>query len=70
MTDKTITAFSRLDIERKIDVFLVEDRPFRPRELIMPVAGSATRFEYRGLHVREWYIKSGDVRYDAAVDLL
>lgn len=69
MTEKMITAFSRADIEKKIDAFLVEDRPFRVVDLIMPVAGSATRFEYLGLHVREWHA-AGNVRFDAAVELL
>lgn len=69
MADKMISASSREEIEQKIDAFLIEDRPFRVLELIMPVAGSPTCFEYRGLRVRQWHC-NGNVRFDAAVDLL
>lgn len=69
MTEKTFTAFSRAEIKDKIDVFLVEDRPFRACNLIMPAAGGATLFEYRGMRVREWHA-AGNVRFDALVELL
>jgi hypothetical protein len=69
MTEKTFTAYSRKDIERKIDTFLVEDRPFRSIDLILPACGSARRYTYRGLSVREWN-HNGNIRFDAAVSLL
>lgn len=64
----TFVAYSRADIERKIDRFLSEGRAYKPRDLIMPVSG-ATRFDYRGFSVREWH-HQGNVRFDAAVELL
>lgn len=63
-----ITAFSRSEIEAKIDAFLAEEKPFKALTLILPASGGAVRFDYGGLHVREWHA-AGNVRYDAAVEL-
>jgi hypothetical protein len=62
------SGFSRSEIEQKIDKFLDEGKAFEAIDLIMPVAGSATRFDYRGLRVREWHMGE-NVRFDAAVKL-
>lgn len=71
MTERTtmFTGFSRSEIEQKIDKFLDDGKAFEGIDLILPAAGSATRFEYRGLQVREWH-HGGNVRYDSAVKLL
>lgn len=68
MTEIMLTGFSRREIEQRIDAFLTTEKPFKVLDLILPAAGSATRFEYRGLHVREWHCV-GNVRYDTAVEL-
>lgn len=63
-----ISALSRADIEAKIDAFLAEEKRFKVLKLITPANGSAVRFEYQGMHVREWHA-AGNVRYDVAVKL-
>lgn len=68
MTQIMLTGFSKTEIEQKIDAFLAEEKPFKTVDLILPAAGSARRFPYRGLHVREWHV-AGNVRFDCAVDL-
>ena len=62
-----ISARSREQIEKLIDDFLSENRPHEDVPLVLPV-GRASRFEYRGLSVREWHDGSR-VRYDTAVKL-
>jgi len=68
MTEKTFHGRSRAEIEGAIDAFIKFGDAYRPLTLIMPVSG-ATKYEYRGLQIREWHTP-GNVRFDAAVDLL
>lgn len=67
MTYKTFLAFSRKDMEDKLDAFLRDNPEFTNKPLIMAVNGSS-RYEYRGISVREWW-NEGNVRYDSCVEV-
>jgi hypothetical protein len=63
------SALSRTEIERKIDTLLTEEKPFKDVPLILAASGGSRRFKYREISVREWHC-AGNVRFDAAVELL
>lgn len=60
---------SRSTIERAIDDFLKEEKPFIDVPLILAANGKSSRYIHKGVTVREWYC-DGNVRYDAAVELI
>ncbi len=68
MMTRLFQGYSRAEIEKKIDIFLAEEKPHKPFCLIRPITGTSTVFEYRGLPVREWRL-NGHVRFDASVEL-
>lgn len=68
MTQITVSAGKREDIEQKIDALLADGKPYKTLKLVLPVSGRATRFKYRGMHVRQWRL-NGNVRFDAAVEI-
>jgi hypothetical protein len=70
MTDtKTFSTGSQLLIEKEIDDFLAEGKPFKPIALILTANGNSRRYEYKGVSVRVWR-EGNNIRYDAAVELL
>lgn len=64
---KLLVGYSKEEIEKKIDDFLLEGINFIDTPLILPVSG-ASRYIYKGISVRQWY-KGDDVRYDSAVEI-
>lgn len=70
-----LTGESRSEIEAKIDAFLAKRKPFKALKLVLPAAPGATRFEYRGMHVRVWLFSNFERthrvrRFDTAIELL
>lgn len=60
---------TRKAIIEKLNAFLAEGKTFKDVPLILTADGRSRRFKYKGISIREWYC-DGNVRYDAAVELI
>jgi hypothetical protein len=68
MSNVVMSALSREELEDLIDKFLLQNKPFKPIRLVLPVHQEAGRFSYKGLEIRLWY-DQGIPRYDTAVEI-